>query len=51
MDLVWAELAAGVPDATHLVRATIRLLTSICDRGVCHSKAIEAVLLKSDNPR
>ena len=29
MDIVWAELAGGVPDPTQLVRMTLRLLTAM----------------------
>src|SRR5262245_54022715 len=29
MDVVWAELAGGLPDPTQLVRMTLRLLTAM----------------------
>jgi putative Mg2+ transporter-C (MgtC) family protein len=29
IDLIWAELIAGVPDPTHLVRAVLRLLVAM----------------------
>src|SRR5262245_44086590 len=29
IDLIWAELSAGIPDPTHLVRAALRLLTAM----------------------
>jgi putative Mg2+ transporter-C (MgtC) family protein len=29
MDIVWAELAGGLPDPTQLVRVTLRLLTAM----------------------
>jgi putative Mg2+ transporter-C (MgtC) family protein len=29
IDLIWAELNAGIPDPTHLVRAVLRLLTAM----------------------
>jgi putative Mg2+ transporter-C (MgtC) family protein len=34
IDLIWAELIAGIPDPTHLVRGVLRLLTAMLGGAV-----------------
>lgn len=38
IDLIWAELIAGVPDPTHLMRAILRLLTAMLVGAVVGSQ-------------
>jgi MgtC family len=42
IDLIWAELIAGVPDPTHLVRAVLRLLTAMLVGAVIGSERQQA---------
>ena len=42
IDLIWAELIAGVPDPTHLVRAVLRLLTAMLVGAVVGSQRQQA---------
>jgi len=42
IDLIWAELVAGVPDPTHLVRAVLRLLTAMLVGAVVGSQRQQA---------